>query len=110
VRAGAELPLGGPRHRKLLAVLLLNPDELVPTDRLVDALWGESPPRSARDMLHVRVSELRTVIRPGRDGADRPAGLRARAGGCSTRPVPPTSTVDRSRRWCCRAGRGGPRC
>ena len=73
MHAGSELPLGGPRHRKLLAALLLHADEVVPVGRLVDALWGESPPRSARDMLHVRVSELRTALRAGRpEGADAP--------------------------------------
>ncbi|MEV6488641.1 winged helix-turn-helix domain-containing protein, partial [Actinoplanes sp. NPDC051633] len=61
--AGCELALGGPRHRKLLAVLLLHADEVVPVGQLVDALWGETPPRSARDMLHVRVSELRAALR-----------------------------------------------
>jgi predicted ATPase/DNA-binding SARP family transcriptional activator len=82
MHAGSELPLGGPRHRKLLAVLLLHADEVVPVGRLVDALWGESPPRSARDMLHVRVSELRAALRAGRpDGSDRAAGLLARDGG-----------------------------
>jgi predicted ATPase/DNA-binding SARP family transcriptional activator len=79
---GSELPVGGPRHRRLLAVLLLHADEVVPVDRLVDALWGETPPRSARDMLHVRVSELRNGLRAGRrDRTDRAAGLLARGGG-----------------------------
>ena len=82
MHAGSELPLGGPRHRQLLAVLLLHADEVVPVGQLVDALWGESPPRSARDMLHVRVSELRAALRAGRpDGSDRAAGLLARDGG-----------------------------
>jgi predicted ATPase len=82
MHAGSELPLGGPRHRKLLAVLLLHVDEVVPVGQLVDALWGESPPQRARDMLHVRVSELRAALRAGRrDRSDRAAGLLARDGG-----------------------------
>jgi predicted ATPase/DNA-binding SARP family transcriptional activator len=59
---GAPLDLGGPRHRRLLAVLLLHAGELVPAERLIDALWDEPPP-SAAAMVHVRVSELRRALR-----------------------------------------------
>ena len=44
VRAGAErLALGGPRDRKVLAVLLLGDGRGVPVTRLIDALWGGRP-------------------------------------------------------------------
>ena len=46
----------------LLAVLVLSPGRVVSTDRLVDELWGESPPRSARHLLHVYVSSLRKAL------------------------------------------------
>ncbi|WP_238992457.1 BTAD domain-containing putative transcriptional regulator [Jiangella ureilytica] len=62
---GSRLRLGGPRHRRLLAVLLVHAGEVVPTDRLIDALWGSSVPRSAPQMVHVRVSELRAALRAG---------------------------------------------
>src|SRR2546421_10504327 len=39
--------LRGLRQRSLLAVLLLRVDEIVPTDSLLQALWGEQPPPSA---------------------------------------------------------------
>ena len=46
---GGEVSLGGPKPRALLAVLLLHPGEVVPTDRLIDELWGEdSPERQPR--------------------------------------------------------------
>jgi predicted ATPase/DNA-binding SARP family transcriptional activator len=77
--AGALLALGGPRHRKLLAVLLVNADETVSTGRLIDALWGDDPVKSAPAMLHVRVSELRAALRAGR--RDRHAGLLHQGGG-----------------------------
>ncbi|MGN9846942.1 hypothetical protein ACTMTI_53535 [Nonomuraea sp. H19] len=35
----------------LLAMLLCHPDEPVSTERLVDAPWGASPPKSAADNL-----------------------------------------------------------
>jgi predicted ATPase/DNA-binding SARP family transcriptional activator len=77
------LSLGGPRHRRLLAALLLNADALVPSGRLVAALWGDEPPRSAQAMLHVRVCELRAALRPGRP--ERNAGLLNRDGGYQLR-------------------------
>jgi predicted ATPase/DNA-binding SARP family transcriptional activator len=63
VRDGAPLTLGGPRHRRLLAALLVHAGEVLSAGRLIDALWGASPPRSAPAMLHVRVSELRAALR-----------------------------------------------
>ena len=79
VHAGSALPIGGPRHRRLLAVLLIHAGETVATDRLTEALWGEDPPRSAAEMIHVRVSELRAALRPARP--ERHAGLLAGEGG-----------------------------
>jgi DNA-binding SARP family transcriptional activator len=64
VHEGSRVDLGGPRHRRLLAVLLLHAGRVVPLGVLTDALWGEAPPASAPAMLHVRVSELRSVLRP----------------------------------------------
>ncbi len=59
---GRGLDLGGPRPRALLAVLVLRGGEVVPSERLVDELWGERPPRSANHLLHVYVSSLRKHI------------------------------------------------
>ena len=60
------LPLGGPKQRGLLALLLLNANRVVSRERAIDCLWGESPPGSAVNALQVRVHELRKVL-----GADR---------------------------------------
>ena len=57
--AAGRFPLRGGRHRALLAVLLLHPNEVVSADRLVDELWGEHPPPSARQMVKGYVSDLR---------------------------------------------------
>jgi DNA-binding SARP family transcriptional activator len=59
---GGEVSLGGPRPRALLAVLLLHPNEVVPTDRLIDELWGEDSPERAVDALRVHVSRLRKAL------------------------------------------------
>jgi DNA-binding SARP family transcriptional activator len=55
-----ELPVGKPRA--LLARLLLEADRVVPADALVEDLWGDDPPASARKMLHVYISQLRKAL------------------------------------------------
>ncbi|MBA3262982.1 MAG: AfsR/SARP family transcriptional regulator [Thermoleophilaceae bacterium] len=59
---GVAVALGGVQQRSLLAVLLLNANELVPTDRLVDELWGEEPPKAAVKTVQVYVSRLRKQL------------------------------------------------
>jgi YVTN family beta-propeller protein len=63
---GSFLPLGGAKQRAVLALLLLNANEVVSVDRLIDALWGGSPPRSAANIVQGYVSHLRKVLEPGR--------------------------------------------
>ena len=43
---GEPVQLGGARPRAVLAMLLLHPNRVVSVDRLVDAVWGETPPAS----------------------------------------------------------------
>jgi DNA-binding SARP family transcriptional activator len=57
-----ELSLGGPKPRSLLTLLLLHPNEVVPTDRLIDELWGEDSPEDAAAALRVNVSRLRKAL------------------------------------------------
>jgi class 3 adenylate cyclase len=52
------------KHRVLLAVLLLRADEVVSTDALIEQLWGEKPPRTAKDALVNYVSLLRKALGP----------------------------------------------
>jgi DNA-binding SARP family transcriptional activator len=66
VDAGAGLSLGGRNQRTLLALLLLNADEVVSSDRAIDALWGEAPPRTALTSVHNAVSGLRKLLGPER--------------------------------------------
>jgi DNA-binding SARP family transcriptional activator len=53
VESGQPIPLGGRQQRALLAVLLLRPNEVVPADQLIDALWGERPPATASTMVQL---------------------------------------------------------
>ncbi|MFI7048570.1 AfsR/SARP family transcriptional regulator [Streptosporangium sandarakinum] len=56
---GISHRLGGPRQERLLAALLLNPDRLVTMDVLIDVLWEENPPDTARRQLHNAINLLR---------------------------------------------------
>jgi predicted ATPase/DNA-binding SARP family transcriptional activator len=82
VAAGGVLPLGPPKQRSLLAALLLHANQVVPTDRLIDLLWGEEPPASAAHAVQVYVSGLRKVL-SGETGDEailtRPGGYELRA-------------------------------
>jgi DNA-binding SARP family transcriptional activator len=58
------LLLGGQKQRAVLAILLLDAGRVVSVDRLVDALWGEQPPRTAVTSLQNFVSQLRKLLGP----------------------------------------------
>ncbi|OLF14773.1 nSTAND1 domain-containing NTPase [Actinophytocola xanthii] len=66
VRTGSRpVELGAGKQRALLAVLLCHRNTPVPTERLVDALWGANPPRTAADNLRVYVYHLRRALGDG---------------------------------------------
>ena len=55
------LLLGGQKQRAVLALLLLGAGRVVSVDRLVEALWGEQPPRTAGTSLQNFISQLCAV-------------------------------------------------
>ncbi|MEU6679797.1 AfsR/SARP family transcriptional regulator [Streptomyces sp. NPDC046925] len=63
VRVGgvAVMPTA-PKPRKVLALLALHVDRVVPVGLLVEELWGERPPRSARTTLQTYILQLRELI------------------------------------------------
>jgi len=66
------LALSG-KPRALLAVFLLHANEVLSSERLIDALWGDRPPETAQAALQVHVSQLRKLL--GQDRiATRPPG------------------------------------
>ncbi len=67
---GAPVSLGPPQQRVLLAVLLLNPNQVVSRDRLIDEVWGEQPPATAAKLVQVYVSRLRDALEPERARGD----------------------------------------
>lgn len=87
---GVPLPLGGKRPRALLTLLLLQANEAVSTDRLVDGIWGETPPESAPGALQVHVHALRKAL-----GAER---ILTRSPGYVVRVEPDELDVERFER------------
>jgi DNA-binding SARP family transcriptional activator len=74
VRDGSRgLELGGSKQRALLGVLLLNANAVVGSERLVDELWGESPPQTSGKLVHQYVSNLRKIL-GGDELVTRPPG------------------------------------
>jgi DNA-binding SARP family transcriptional activator/basic membrane lipoprotein Med (substrate-binding protein (PBP1-ABC) superfamily) len=65
LRDGVGVPLGGAKQRALLAVLLLRAGNVVPVERLIDDVWGHSPPPSAAHSLEAYVSRLRQLFAGG---------------------------------------------
>jgi DNA-binding SARP family transcriptional activator len=61
VRGGRELSLGGPKQRAVLALLLLEPGRVVPTDALIEELWRGDPPAGAAKTLRSYLSRLRAL-------------------------------------------------
>jgi predicted ATPase/DNA-binding SARP family transcriptional activator/Tfp pilus assembly protein PilF len=62
---GGAFGVGAHKPRALLAFLLVHANEIVPADRLIEALWDGSPPASATKLLQTYVSQLRKEL--GRD-------------------------------------------
>jgi DNA-binding SARP family transcriptional activator len=80
VRDGERvLPLGGARRRAVLALLLLDANRVVSVDRLVDGVWGDSPPPSAQPSLHNQLGRLRQEL--GERLVTRPPGYLLRVDG-----------------------------
>ncbi|WP_169787738.1 AfsR/SARP family transcriptional regulator [Luteipulveratus mongoliensis] len=66
---GRTVPLAPGKQTVLLATLLAGNGARISADQVIDALWGEQPPRSARSSMHVHIHRLRLLL--GEDGKDR---------------------------------------
>ena len=58
--------VGGPKERLVLALLLARANVAVGIDAIVDAVWGDRPPRTAERTVHAYVARLRSALEPGR--------------------------------------------
>jgi DNA-binding SARP family transcriptional activator len=63
---GEPVPLGGPRQRAVLALLVAARGQVVSVDRMVEDLWNGEPPSRALASLQAYVSNLRRLLEPGR--------------------------------------------
>jgi DNA-binding SARP family transcriptional activator len=72
-RDGARVPLGGPKQRAVLAMLLLNANRMVQVSQIIDGVWGDGAPQRAVNTVQVYVSGLRRALepQPPPDPADR---------------------------------------
>ncbi|WP_432992641.1 BTAD domain-containing putative transcriptional regulator [Dactylosporangium sp. CA-233914] len=84
---GDLVDLGGRRQRAVLAVLVLHRGDIVPTDRLIDCVWGDRPPGDAPGALQAYISHLRRRLEPG-------ATARSRGNVIASRPPGYTVVLD----------------
>ncbi len=77
VTDGVSLGLGGPRQRTVLAALGLNVNRVTSVDQLIDAVWDDNPPSTARSQIQVSISALRRVLA----AAGRPNAILTRVPG-----------------------------
>src|SRR5581483_4231086 len=89
-----SLLLGGARQRALLVLLLLHRNEVVSTDRIIDALWPAEPPKTAAQIVRVYVSQLRKILEPARADSD-PQVIVTRGSGYALRTNPENVDLDR---------------
>lgn len=71
------ISLERPQRRAVLAVLVLNANQVVSVDRLIEAVWGGAPPATARAQLHALIAAVRRTLREAGAGD----AIATRAGG-----------------------------
>lgn len=76
---GASIAPTAPKPRQVLALLALYADQVVPVAALIEELWGDNPPRSARTTLQTYVLQLRELITAALDKEAAAGGPARRA-------------------------------
>jgi len=107
VHDGRAIAIASQRQRALLALLVVHAGRPVSTERILDALWGDSPPDSGSGNVAPHVSRLRTTLQLGVDdpGAapDRRSLIATEAGGYTLRIEPEAVAAVRFERLAGRA-------
>src|SRR5262245_18661369 len=94
---GRRVDLSSRRERALLGGLLLTPGEVVSADALIDSVWGERAPASARHLVHEYVSRIRGAFGDGSPIATRAPGYVVERDGCELDVVQFADLVGRAR-------------
>jgi DNA-binding SARP family transcriptional activator len=66
-RGEVTISLERPRQRTVLAYLLLNRRRVAATERLIEAVWADRPPGTARAQIQTDIAALRRQLGPGLD-------------------------------------------
>ena len=69
---GRPVSLGGGQQRAVLALLLLDANRVVSSDRLIEELWDGHPPATAATALQGHISALRKALGPDVIATRRP--------------------------------------
>ncbi|TQN28674.1 DNA-binding SARP family transcriptional activator [Haloactinospora alba] len=91
---GDAVRVGGPRQRCVLGALLVDLGREVTVERLIDFLWDDDPPRTARSVVQVQISHLRRAF---------PDMIQTTAGGYLARVDPARVDLHRFRQLTTRA-------
>jgi DNA-binding SARP family transcriptional activator len=83
---GTRADLGHARQRCVLAVLLLEVNQVVSVDRLIERVWGGRPPTSVRNTLYGYLYRLRRLV---------PVDIERRSGGYALMADPMSVDVHR---------------
>jgi DNA-binding SARP family transcriptional activator len=62
IKDRAPVSITAPRQRALLTVLALEANHVITVDRLVDSIWDELPPHTARSQVQICISSLRKLL------------------------------------------------
>ena len=65
-RDGADVDLGPPKQKAVLAILLISANQVVSLDRMIEMLWVDNIPARAQGSLQAYIYNLRKVLEPGR--------------------------------------------
>ncbi|MEV0321171.1 AfsR/SARP family transcriptional regulator [Streptomyces sp. NPDC050658] len=87
LRGGTEVPLGPPKQRAVLAVLLLQEGRPISYEALVEAVWGDEPPVHVRNLVQKYVSGVRRAFAEG-SGALGASGTPGASGAPGTPGAP----------------------
>src|SRR6266496_6308732 len=60
--SGMSIRVTSAKQRVVFAALALQPGQVVSAERLVDCLWGDDPPATARETVHSHVTRLRKSL------------------------------------------------